>query len=235
MTRRALGYGTRTRQSPAPLRLALAALGVWIALNLAGVLISWTQAFTADFGATPARDVLDLRGSDAPGRTILIAANRPRPERGDFIGHLWIIWPEPPGPDGVRAFGYYADSQPAAAAALAGGLLAPWGFATGGPVVAGGLASDAGQPYERALAVTVDAAAFERALATHRDWAARSDYRIRPPMGAAPVACQDYVFAVARDLGLSVPARDWTQFPAATFLDLLAANPASAPATSRPD
>lgn len=212
----------------------LAALGVWIALNVAGVLVSWTRAFTADFGATPARIGLDLRASDAPGRTILIAANRPRPERGDFIGHLWIIWPEAPGPDGVRAFGYYADSQPAAAAALAGGLLAPWGFATGGPVVPGGLASDEGQPFERALAVTVDAAAFERALATHRDWAGRSDYRIRPPWGAAPIACQDYVFAVAAALGMTVPTRDWTQFPATSFLDLTGANPGPAPATRRP-
>jgi hypothetical protein len=234
MAGRALGYGTRTRQSPAPLRLVLAVAGLWIGLNLAGVLVAWARAYTAEFGATPATVALDLRRDDAPGRTILIAANRPRPERGDVIGHLWVIWPEAPGPEPTRAFGFYADSQPAAAAALAGALIAPWGFATGAPVVEGGLASDDGEPFERAIAVTVDDAVFSRALDVHRAWSQRTDYRIRPPLDAAPAACQDYVFAIAGALGLAVPARDWTQLPASTFLDLAAANPASAPATRRP-
>lgn len=234
MTGRALGYRTRKRQSPAALRLALAVAGLWIGLNLAGVLVAWAKAFTADFGPTPRTVALDLRSDNAPGRTVVIAANRPRPERGDFIGHLWVIWPEPPERGGPRAFGYYADSQPAAAAALAGALIAPWGFATGAQVVPGGLASDEGEPFERALAVTVDEAVFARALAAHRAWAARTDYRIRPPYGSQPAACQDYVFAVAGALGLATPARDWTQFPATTFLDLSAANPGPAPATRRP-
>ena len=234
MAKPALGEPKQARQPWAALRIGLIATSLWIGLNLAGVLLSWARALTADFGATPATVALDLRATPAPGRTVLIAANRPRPERGDFIGHLWVIWPEPPGSDGVRAFGFYADSQPAAAGALAAGLLAPWGAVTGGPVVPGGLASDDDQPFERAIAVTVDQERFARALAVHRAWAARTDYRIRPPGDEPPIACQDYVFAIARALGLTVPTRDWTQFPASTFLDLAAANPPRAPATRRP-
>ncbi len=188
---------------------------LWVGLHLAGVATAWFLAWGRPVAAERVR-LIDLSGGAVDARTVLIAANRPHPERGDFIGHLWVIWPPGAAGDG-RAFGYYADSQVLAAATLALSMVSPAGFLAGSAPVPGGVRSDDGQPFDAALAVRVAPPAFARALAVHRRWVGKAVYLNRPPPWGEGAACQDYVMDVAGALGLPTPVRNWMEFPATSF------------------
>jgi hypothetical protein len=200
---------------------------VWIGLHGAGVLAAWLWARIPPIADMRLR-MIDLSAGAPGAQTLLIAANRPHPARGDLIGHLWVIWPAQ-GARPARAFGYYADSQPLAAATLALSMISPTGFLAGSAPVPGGVRSDDGQSFDAALAVRVSPQALDRALSVHARWAARRDYLNRPAAFSAGAACQDYVMAVAGALGLSVPTRNWMEFPATSFRALDRANPAQEP------
>lgn len=212
-----------TRPRGRILRWLALALGVWFLVNLAAVLWSWNTARAATW--THRALALDLRHDrSTPGRTVLIGSNRPHPERGDFIGHIWIIWPEPPPGEQFHSFGYYAASQPEAAAMLAYSLLAPWGVLQGAPEIAGGLWPDDKYTPEANIAVTVDQDAYARGLAAHGMWKRNRGYSARPALGASGEACVDYAFDVAAALGAKTPARNWAEFPASSFGDLVREN-----------
>jgi hypothetical protein len=207
------------------------ALGVWVAAHLGLVIAAWAHAKFAPIDPIPQEHALDLRGDRAQaGRVVTIVATRPTPTKGDWIGHLWIAWPEtPPGaPAGTRESGYYAQSQLQAAAALAGALVAPWGAWTGQPAVPGLLKVDDGWWRHVTLAVRVDESAYRAALGVDARWRAQTRYVLRPaahgPEAGRTFGCQDYVFDVAEALGLKTGPRDWRRFPMGSFRDFAAAN-----------
>jgi hypothetical protein len=204
----------------------------WFLLNLALVFGFWGRSYYANIDPLPQILVTDTRADKSvPGRVVTLIATKPTPSKADYIGHMWVAWPQTPplAPKGSKEGGFYADNQMAAVAKMAGALLAPWGFATGQDPVPGHMKVDDGWWRHIQIDVTVDEAHYQAALAVDTKWRAEKRYSLRP--GVAGLggrgrtwACQDYVLEVAAALGLKADHRDWKQFPMGSFLDFAAAN-----------
>jgi hypothetical protein len=210
-----------------PIRnLCLLALG-WFLLNLTLVLASWARSYYADINPIPQVLTLDTRTDKAiPGRIVTLIATKPTPAKADYIGHMWVAWPQTPplAPSGSKEGGFYADNQVQAAATMAGALLVPWGVFTGQAPVAGHMKADDGWWRHVQIDVTVDEAHYQAALAVDTKWRGEKRYSLRPGIAGfggqgRTWACQDYVFEVAGALGLKATHRNWTQFPMGSFLD----------------
>lgn len=199
----------------------------WIFLNLAAVGISWGRSYFAPINASPQVLRVDMRADKvSAGHVVTLIATRPTPSKGDYIGHMWVAWPQTPplAPPNSFEGGYYADDQLQAALALAGAILAPWGALTGQAPVSGHMKVDDGWWRHIQIDVTVDEDRYQRALEVDSRWRREARYSLRPGIagfgGAGRTwACQDYVFEVADALGLKADRRDWKQFPMGSFLD----------------
>ena len=205
--------------------MTLLAILAWIALNLGLVVAAWVRSYYARIEPVPQSASLDLRtDTSAPGRVITIIATKPTPSKGDFIGHLWLAWPETPplAKPGTREAGYYAHDQIQAIKAMAAALILPWGTVTGQGYVPGLMKADDGWWRHLEVHVRVDEARYQAALAVDRRWRTENRYRLRPSMigpdKGRTFACQDYVFDVAGALGLEASHRSWTEFPMGSFL-----------------
>jgi hypothetical protein len=203
----------------------------WLFGNLVLILASWGRSYLTPTRAEPFVAALDLRADKAvAGRTVTIIATKPTPSKADYIGHMWVAWPETPplAPKGSKEGGYYATDQLRAAITLAGAIWAPWGFATGHAPVGGVMKPDDGWWRHKQIDVTVDEAAYQAALAVDTKWRRETRYSLRPGIaGIGPGrtwGCQDYVLEVAAALGMKADSRNWTQFPMGSFLDFAAAN-----------
>jgi hypothetical protein len=212
-------------------RYVALACAAWVAALVLLVAASWVRANGPESPVAPVVYRLDLRTDPAiPGRTVDIVAKTASPTGGDYVGHIWIGWPETPAGarPGSRAAGYYADDQLQAVAGLAGALVAPWGVLTGQNAVPGRMRADDGLPGETILRIEVEEAAYQRALAVDAAWRQETRYVLRPGVrGVGPgrtFACQDYAFEVAQALGLRRPTSFWGNFPATHFRNLLRAN-----------
>jgi hypothetical protein len=208
----------------------------WLALNLGGVAASWLRAWTTPIEADVSRVALDLRANRTlPGRTVSIIATRPTPSKGDYIGHMWIVWPEtPPGaPHGTRESGYYAHDQLQAVRAMVVALLAPWGVVTGQVPVPGLIKADDGWWRHMQIDVVVDEGRYQAALAVDTRWRREARYALRPAMIGADAGrtfgCQDYVVDVAVALGLRPGPRPWAEFPMGAFTAFARANKVGLP------
>jgi hypothetical protein len=213
-------------------RLVLLLVLVWTMANILGVFASWGRSYFAPIDPIPQTLRVDTRKDlSVPGRVVTIIATKPTPSKGDFIGHMWIAWPQTPpkAPAGTKEAGFYARDQLQAIRAMAVALLAPWGVGTGQVPVPGFLKVDDGWWRHVEVEVTVDEAAYQAALAVDSRWRAETRYSLRPGIvafgGAARTwACQDYVLDVANALGLQTSHRNWTQFPMGSFLDFAKEN-----------
>lgn len=213
-------------------RLFLVLLMVWTLANLLGVLGSWGRSYFADIAPIPKILRVDLRTNVTQvGRVVSIIATKPTPSKGDFIGHLWIAWPETPplAPAGTKEAGYYAHDQLEAVRAMAVALLLPWGFATGQAPVPGYLKVDDGWWRHVQIDVVVDEARYQAALAVDQRWRTQTRYSLHPGIAGFGGAgrtwgCQDYVREIALALGLKANVRNWTQFPMGSFLDFAKEN-----------
>ena len=204
---------------------------VWVVGNLLLIIASWSRSYFAPIGSIPQIAALDLRqNKSVPGHVVTIVATKPTPSKGDFIGHLWIAWPQTPpfAPAGTKESGYYATNQLHAALTLAGAIWAPWGFITGQAPVSGHMKVDDGWWRHVQVNVTVDDAHYQAALAVDTKWRRETRYSLRPGLQGIGQgrtwACQDYVFEVASALGLKAQHRDWRQFPMGSYLDFAARN-----------
>jgi hypothetical protein len=194
-------------------------------LNLGFVGAAWLRSYYAPIAPLVERLALDLRQDKArAGQVITIIATRPTPSKGDFIGHLWLAWPHTPpmARPGTRESGYYAKDQIQAIKAMAAALILPWGTVIGQDYVPGLMKADDGWWRHIELAVRVDEARYQAALAVDRRWRNERRYRLRPAMigpdKGKTYACQDYVLDVAAALGLKASDRTWTEFPMGAFL-----------------
>jgi hypothetical protein len=208
-----------------PILLTLLACLAWVLLNLGLVVAAWTRSYYAPIEPVPQAASIDLRtDKSTPGRVITIIATKPTPSKGDFIGHLWLEWPETPplAKLGSRESGYYANDQIQAIKAMAAALILPWGTVTGQDFVPGLMKADDGWWRHLEVHVRVDEARYQAALAVDRRWRSENRYRLRPsmigPHNGKTFACQDYVFDVADALGLDTAKRSWTEFPMGAFL-----------------
>ncbi len=205
--------------------MILLAILAWVALNLGLVVAAWMRSYYAPIEPVPQAAALDLRtNKSAPGRVITIIATKPTPSKGDFIGHLWLEWPETPplAKPGSHESGYYANDQIQAIKAMAAALILPWGTVTGQDFVPGLMKVDDGWWRHLQVYVRVDEARYQAALAVDRRWRSENRYRLRPsligPDKGKTFGCQDYVFDVAAALGLDTAQRSWTEFPMGSFL-----------------
>lgn len=205
--------------------LTLVACLAWVLLNFGLVVAAWMRSYYAPIEPVPQATSLDLRtDKTAPGRTITIIATKPTPSKGDFIGHLWLEWPETPplATPGTREAGYYANDQIQAIQAMAAALILPWGSVTGQDLVPGLMKVDDGWWRHLQVHVRVDEAQYQAALRVDGRWRTEDRYRLRPSMigpdKGKTFACQDYVFDVAAALGLDTARRSWTEFPMGSFL-----------------
>lgn len=212
-------------------RTVLWAALAWLVFNLVLVGASWARAWMTPLAAQTDVIAIDLRPDpSAPGRTVSIIATKPSPSKGDFIGHLWLAWPEtPPGaPSGTRESGYYAHSQMQAVGAMAVALLAPWGMLTGAQPVPGLIKVDDGWWRHVQIDVTVDEGRYLAALAVDARWRREARYILRPalvgPEAGRTFGCQDYVVDVAVALGLKAGPRPWGEFPMGAFRAFARAN-----------
>lgn len=197
----------------------------WIILNVAMVGAAWLRSYYAPIAPQVERLSLDLRQDKArAGQVITIVATKPTPAKGNYIGHLWLAWPQTPpmAKPGTRESGYYAYDQNQAIMAMINALILPWGVVTGQDFVPGLLKADDGWAHDIELAVRVDEARYQAALTVDRRWRRETRYRLRPAMigpdKGKTYACQDYVLDVAVALGLKASDRTWTEFPMGAFL-----------------
>jgi hypothetical protein len=206
--------------------LCLLALA-WFFLNLAAVFGFWARSYYAHISPIPQVLTMDTRvDKTVPGRVVTIIATKPTPSKADYIGHMWVAWPEVPplAQAGKKESGFYADNQLEAAASMAGALLVPWGFATGQAPVGGHMKADDGWWRHVQIDVTVDEVRYQAALAVDTKWRGEKQYSLRPGIAGfggygRTWACQDYVMEVAAALGMKANRRDWKQFPMGSFLD----------------
>jgi hypothetical protein len=210
-----------------PLRFFILLTLAWSLLNSALVAASWGRSYFATIAPLPQVLALDLRtDTTVPGQVVTIIATKPTPSQSDFIGHIWVAWPKTPpfAPAGSKEGGYYAKDQMRAAGALAGALLAPWGFIRGQTPVEGYMRIDDGLWRHAQLSVTVDDARYRAALLVDTKWRRETRYSLRPSLvgkrAHQTFGCQDYVFDVAQALGLKAHDRDWKRFPMEAFLDI---------------
>jgi hypothetical protein len=214
-----------------PFRLTCIVALAWFLGNLALVGASWGRSYFAPIAPIAQIAHVDLRTNKAlPGQVVSIIATKPTPSKGDYIGHMWIAWPATPplAPAGSKEGGYYADSHAQAITALAGTLLAPWGFVTGQAPVGGHMKADDGWWRHVQVDVRIDEESYQAALQVDTRWRRETRYSLRPGLAGfgnnRTWACQDYVFEVAAALGLKADHRNWTQFPMGSFLDLAKRN-----------
>jgi hypothetical protein len=209
-----------------PLRTFLVIVFLWFMGNLVCILASWGRSYLTPIGPSVHVASIDLRADKAvAGHTVTIIATRPTPSKADYIGHMWIAWPQTPAlaPAGTHESGYYANDQLKAAITLAGAIWAPWGFLTGQTPVEGHMKADDGWWRHKQINVIVDETHYQGALGVDAKWRRETRYSLRPGMKAVSAgrtwACQDYVLEVATALGLKAGSRNWTQFPMGSFLD----------------
>jgi hypothetical protein len=209
-----------------PVRFAIILVLVWLIANPLLIIASWSRSYFTPVGATPFVAAIDLRADKtARGRIITIVATKPTVSKGDYIGHMWVAWPETPplAQVGSHESGYYAKDQIQAALTLLGALWAPWGFATGQAPVSGLMKVDDGWWRHKQIDITVDEASYQGALAVDTKWRRETRYSLRPGIKGIglgrTLGCQDYVLEVAGALGLKADHRNWTQFPMGSFLD----------------
>jgi hypothetical protein len=214
-----------------PLRFLLFVTLAWVFGNLLLVLTSWGRSYLTPHSGAPFVAAIDLRRDTTnPGRIVTIIATSPTPSKGDYIGHMWIAWPQTPplAPKNTKESGFYAVNQIDAVIQMAGAILAPWGFATGQAPVPGHLKVDDGWWRHKQINVTVDEATYQAALAVDTKWRAEARYSLRPGIRSIGPgrtwACQDYVYEVAAALGLKADHRNWTQFPMGSFVDFAKRN-----------
>jgi hypothetical protein len=203
----------------------------WFLGNLALILASWGRSYFTPIEPLPQIASIDLRTDKSrAGRVVSIIATRPTPSKADYIGHMWVAWPQTPplAPSGSKEGGYYADNQLQAAVTLAGAIWAPWGFATGQTPVGGHMKVDDGWWRHKEVRVLVNEDRYQVALKVDTKWRTEKRYSLRP--GVAGIgqgrtwACQDYVLEVAGALGLKTGQRNWTQFPMGSFMDFIKLN-----------
>ena len=213
------------------LKLAFFLTCAWFLGNLVLVLASWGRSYLTPINPLPQIITLDLRPDTAvKGRVVTIIATKPTPSKADYIGHMWVAWPETPplAPANTKEGGYYAVDQVRAALTLAGAIWAPWGFLTGQAPVDGLMKADDGWWRHVQVDVTVDEVHYQAALAVDTKWRRESRYSLRPGIIGFGLgrtwACQDYVFEVAAALGMKTDQRNWTQFPMGSFLDFAGLN-----------
>ena len=209
-----------------PVRLAVILIVVWLIANPLLIIASWSRSYLTPIGAVPHVAAIDLRSNKAvSGRVVSIIATRPTLSKADYIGHMWVAWPQSPplAPAGTKESGYYAKDQVQAALALLGALWVPWGFATGQAPVPGLMKVDDGWWRHKQIDVTVDEANYQAALAVDAKWRRETRYSLRPGIIGIGLGrtwgCQDYVLEVAAALGLKASQRNWTQFPMGSFTD----------------
>jgi hypothetical protein len=214
-----------------PLRLAVVISLLWFFANFVLIIASWGRSYLTPTGSVPQVFALDLRADKSiPGHMVTIIATKQTPSKGDYIGHMWVAWPQTPplAPAGTKEAGYYAADQLQAALTMAGAIWAPWGFITGHAPVAGHMKVDDGWWRHKQINVTVDEAHYQAALAVDSKWRRETRYGLRPGIKGVGQertwACQDYVFEVAAALGMKADHRDWTQFPMGSFVDFATAN-----------
>jgi hypothetical protein len=214
-----------------PFRLAIIVVLVWLIGNPLLIIASWSRSYLTPVGATPFVTAVDLRTDKSiQGRVVAIIATKPTLSKGDYIGHMWVAWPETPplAPSGSRESGYYAKNQIQAALKLLGALWVPWGFATGQSPVPGLMKVDDGWWRHKQINVTVDEAPYQAALEVDTKWRRETRYSLRPGIKGIGLGrtwgCQDYVLEVAAALGLEADQRNWTQFPMGSFLDFVKSN-----------
>jgi hypothetical protein len=222
---------TSRSQAVRNIKFLLFAFAAWFFLNLGLVAASWGRSYFAPIHPVPQIAKLDLRADkNVVGRIVSIIATKPTPSKGDYIGHMWVAWPETPpqAPKGSKEAGYYAQDQLQAIRAMAYSLLAPWGWATGQVAVPGLMKVDDGWWRHLQLDVTVDEARYQAALAVDTKWRRETRYSLRPGLSGVVAprtwACQDYVLEVAMALGLKADHRNWTQFPMGSYLDFAKEN-----------
>lgn len=210
-------------------RTALGIIGLWLAIVLAGIVLAYGRAYWNEGAGREAKYAFDQRSDlSRPGRVVVLATRRAEPEKGFLVGHVWVIWPEePPIPgmgDRQPAWGHYGDPFWPAVGAVALNLFNPSAFLTGMKPVPGRLLPDYFVEPEMLIEITVDEAAYQQVLAVHQRWLAEQRYSVRPGTYGPRVACQDYVFDIAKAAGLAVPDRFWMEFPYTSWLRLMAAN-----------
>lgn len=209
----------------------LGLLALWFFVPLLLIIASWGRSYWTPTSALPHVATLDLRTDKAvAGRVVTIIATKPTPSKADYIGHMWIAWPQTPplAPAGTKEGGFYATDQLKAAFTLAGAIWAPWGFATGHAPVGGVMKVDDGWWRHKQIDVTVDDARYQAALAVDTKWRRETRYSLRPGIKGIGLGrtwgCQDYVLEVAAALGMKADSRNWTQFPMGSFLDFAKEN-----------
>jgi hypothetical protein len=213
------------------MRIAGVVCALWAVVPLVLVLASWARSASTPVQATPRVFALDIRRDrTSPGRTISIVGTRPTPSKGDFIGHMWLVWPEtPPGaPPGTRESGWYAHDQLQAVRAMAASIWAPWGALHGQTPVPGLMKADDGWWRHLQIDVQVDEARYRAALAVDARWRRETRYSLRPALlgqdAGRTWGCQDYVADVAEALGLVPGPRPWGEFPMGAFKAFAHAN-----------
>jgi hypothetical protein len=214
-----------------PLRSVALVATVWLVGNLLLVFASWGRSYFTPIGQAPFIAAIDLRADKSiPGRVVTLIATKQTPSKGDYIGHMWVAWPETPpfAPAGTKEGGYYAFSHAQAIVEIAGAIWAPWGFATGQTPVPGLMKVDDGWWRHKQINVTVDEAHYQAALAVDTKWRGETRYSLRPGIKGIGLGrtwgCQDYVLEVAAALGMKADQRNWTQFPMGSFLDFAKQN-----------
>ncbi len=211
----------------------------WFLGNLMLIIASWGRSYSTPISSTPQIALVDLRNDKSvAGRVVTIIATKPTPSKADYIGHMWVAWPQTPplAPKGSKESGYYADNQVQAAVTLAGSILTPWGFVNGQAPVVGHMKADDGWWRHKQVQVTVDEDRYQSALAVDTKWRVETRYSLRPGISGIGQertwACQDYVLEVATALGLKAGRRNWTQFPMGSFLDFVKLNEIAVTATN---
>ena len=209
-----------------PLRIFGFACFVWFLGNLVLIGASWSRSYFAAIDPIPQIARIDMRtNTQAQGYVVTIIATKPSPSKSDYIGHMWVAWPQTPplAPAGSKEGGYYADNQIEAALALAEAILAPWGFMSGQTPVSGHMKVDDGWWRHVQIDVRVNEDRYQAARAIDSKWRRETRYSLRPGIAGVAAgrtwACQDYVLEVAAALGLKTYQRNWAQFPMGSFLD----------------
>ncbi len=197
---------------------------LWLIVAKTQILYFFTAWLKAYFlKPTKLNYKLDLRRDVyKPGKSISFCAIKTDPRKSVWFGHVWIIWPQSKAK--TRQIGFYPQCRRSALLGLVFALFSPFSIFFGNKPTRSAIIDDSELTPDWALSVRIDDEVYERALKIDECWQGQANYQIFGGILGRSINCRDYIFDIAREIGLCVPKNTQMELPPKSFASFIKLN-----------
>lgn len=156
------------------------------------------------------------------GKIITFCAIKTDPRKGVWFGHVWVKWPKSDTQE--QQYGFYPQCRRSALTGLIIALFSPFSILFGNRPIRSALIDDSDLQPDWALSVCIDDEDYNKALKIDYNWHGQGNYQIFGGILGRSINCRDYIFDIAKEIGLCVPQRTQMELPPQSFIRFIKLN-----------